>query len=203
MRTVEFNKKSDNIGQDRGDFMEDSKIIDLYFERNERALEYTEAKYSKLLHHVAFCILHNMPDCEECVNDTYMKAWESMPPERPTYLGAFLSRITRNLSINRYIKNKSRNKMLTTEKVFEEMEDCIPESTLPISDDVALRDAINSFLESLSEMPRKIFVKRYFYMMSVKEISIDTSTSVSNVKVSLMRTREKLKAHLEKAGISI
>ena len=93
--------------------------------------------------------------------------------------------------------------MLTTEKVFEEMEDCIPESTLPISDDVALRDAINSFLESLSEMSRKIFVKRYFYMMSVKEISIDTSTSVSNVKVSLMRTREKLKAHLEKAGISI
>lgn len=183
--------------------MDDSKIIELYFERNERAIEYTEAKYNRLLNHVAFSILHSAEDSEECVNDTYMKAWESMPPERPTYLSAFLSKITRNLSINRYLKNKSRSKMMTTEKVFEEIAECIPDVTAPISDDIALRDAINGFLASLGETPRKIFVKRYFYMMTVKEISLDTKTTLSNVKVSLMRTREKFKAYLEKAGISV
>ena len=183
--------------------MDDNKIVDLYFLRDERAIEYTSAKYGKLLHHVAYNILHSEYDSEECVDDTYIKAWNTMPPERPGYLGAFLSKITRNLSINRYNSNKSRGRMLTTEKVFEEIAECVPDTNLPISDDIALRDAINSFLEMLGEIPRKIFVKRYFYMMTVQEISLDMKTSVSNVKVSLMRTREKFKAHLEKAGISI
>ena len=183
--------------------MDDNRIIDLYFARDERAVEHTRAKYGKLLHYVAFRILHNSFESEECVDDTYMKAWQSMPPERPSYLSAFLTKITRNLSINRYIRNKSRNKMLTTEQVFEEIAECIPDTSAPISEDLALKDAINGFLESLAEVPRQIFVKRYFYMMSVKEIAIDMKASVSNVKVSLMRTREKFRAYLEKAGISI
>ena len=183
--------------------MEDGKIVDLYFERDERAIEHTKAKYHRLLSHVAFGILHNSYDSEECVDDTYMKAWQAMPPDRPTYLGSFLAKITRNLSINRYMQNKSRGKMMTTEKVFEEMAECIPEVTAPISDEIALRDAFNGFLESLPTGARTIFVKRYFYMMTVKEISVEVRASVSNVKVSLMRTREKFKSYLEKAGISI
>ena len=183
--------------------MDDNRIIDLYFARNERAIEHTSKKYGKLLNYVAYNILHDASDSEECVNDTYMRAWQAMPPERPTYLSAFLSKITRNLSINRYLQNKARRKMLTTDKVLEEMADCIPDTSAPICDDIILRDAINSFLYSLDENPRKMFVKRYFYMMTIKEISIDMKTSVSNVKVSLMRTREKFKAYLEKAGINI
>lgn len=183
--------------------MEDSKILDLYLVRDERAIECTEAKYNKMLSHIAFNILHSAEDSGECVNDTYMKAWQAIPPDRPTYLGAFLAKITRNLSINRYIQNKARGRMLTTEKVFEEISECIPDTSTPISEDIALRNAINDFLASLGEIPRKIFVKRYFYMMSVKEISLDMRITVSNVKVILMRTREKMKTHLEKAGISI
>ena len=183
--------------------MDDNKIIDLYFRREEMAIEATRVKYGKLLNHISYSILHSQPDVEECVDDTYMKAWQTIPPERPTFFSAFLCKITRNLSINRYLKNKSRYKMLTTEQVFEEMYECVPDSEPTISDDIAIRDAINGFLDSLAEIPRKMFVKRYFYMLPIKEISIDMGISVSNVKVSLMRTREKFKAYLESAGISI
>ena len=183
--------------------VDDNKIIDLYFRREEMAIEATRVKYGKLLNHISYSILHSQPDVEECVDDTYMKAWQTIPPERPTFFSAFLCKITRNLSINRYLKNKSRYKMLTTEQVFEEMSECVPDSEPTISDDIAIRDAINGFLDSLAEIPRKMFVKRYFYMLPIKEISIDMGISVSNVKVSLMRTREKFKAYLESAGISI
>lgn len=183
--------------------MDDNRIIDLYFTRDERAIEMTDAKYGKLLNHVAYTILHSDPDSEECVNDTYMKAWGAMPPERPNILSAFLCKITRNLSLNRYLQNKTRGRMMTTERVFEEIAECVPDTAGPLSDDIMLRDAINGFLESMTIVSRKIFVKRYFYMMTVKEISIDMKTSVSNVKVSLMRSREKFKAYLEKAGINI
>ncbi len=183
--------------------MDDNKIIDLYFARDERAIEATSAKYSKLLYRVAYNILHYDPDSEECVNDTYMKAWNAMPPERPNVLSAFLCKITRNLSINRYLQNKARNRMMTTERIFEEIAECVPDTAGPISDDIALRDAFNGFLESLGEVPRMIFVKRYFYMMSIAEISVDMKASVSNIKVSLMRTRNKFKAYLEKAGINL
>ena len=93
--------------------------------------------------------------------------------------------------------------MLATEKVFEEFAECVPDTYGKISDDIAIRDAINGFLATLNEIPRKIFIKRYFYMLPIKQISVEMKTSVSNVKVSLMRTREKFKAYLEKAGISI
>lgn len=183
--------------------MDDGKIIELYFAREEAAIMATRTKYGKLLNHIAFRILHDSHDAEECVDDTYMKAWDTIPPEHPTYLSAFLSKITRNLSINRYLKNKARTRMFSTEKVFDEIAECIPDTTAPICDDIVLKDAINGFLASLGENARKIFVKRYFYMMSVQEIAIDTGNSVSNVKVSLMRTREKFKAYLEKAGINL
>ena len=183
--------------------MSDEKIVQMYLERDENAIFHSDLKYGKYLFSVSYNILHDKLDSEECVNDTYMKAWSAMPPERPNILSAFLCKITRNLSINRYLKNKTRNRMMTTERIFEEIAECVPDTAGPISDDIALKDAFNGFLESLGDVPRMIFVKRYFYMMSIAEISIDMKTSVSNVKVSLMRTRDKFKAYLEKAGISI
>jgi RNA polymerase sigma-70 factor (ECF subfamily) len=183
--------------------MDDSRIIELYFARDERAIEATDAKYGKLLYRVAYNILYSNEDSEECVNDTYMKAWGAMPPEKPNILSAFLAKITRNLSINRYLQNKARKRMILSDMVFEEIGDCIPDTKGPVSDDIDLRDAINGFLASLPESTRLIFVKRYFYMMSIKEICVDMRTSESNVKVSLMRSRNRFKAYLEKAGISI
>ena len=183
--------------------MDDNRIIDLYFGRSENAIVETRKKYGKLLYHIAIRILNDAGESEECVDDTYIKAWEAMPPERPRYLSAFLSKITRNLSINRYLKNKAKSRMLLTERFFDEMSECIPDTAMPISEDIALKDAINGFLAALPDTQRKMFVKRYFYMMTVKEISSDMRTSASNVKVTLMRTREKFKAYLEKAGISI
>ena len=183
--------------------MDDSRIIDLYFKREERAITETKDKYGKLLNHIAFSILHSSEDSDECVNDTYMRAWQTMPPKRPNILSAFLCKITRNLSINRYLQNKARRQYLSLDTVFEEIAECVPDTSGPISDRIAIKDAINGFLGTLAETPRKIFVKRYFYMMSIKEISLDIKTSTSNIKVSLMRTREKFKAYLEKAGINL
>ena len=189
--------------QDRGDVMDDNKIIDLYFDRDERAIDETRVKYGKLLNHISFSILHSREDTEECVNDTYVKAWQAMPPKKPNILSAFLSKITRNLSINRYIQNKNRRQHLTADGVFDEISECVPDTSGPISDTVAIRDAINGFLATLNETSRKIFVQRYFYMLSIKEISLNAKTSTANVKVNLMRTREKFKTYLEKAGINI
>ena len=183
--------------------MDDKRIIDLYFKRDENAISETSTKYGKLLNHIAFGILNSSEDAEECVDDTYLKAWQSIPPTRPGILSAFLSKITRNLSINRYMQNKARRRCLNADAVFEEIAECVPDTSGPISETIALKDAINSFLRALPETQRKIFVKRYFYMMSVKEIANDIRTSANYVKVNLSRAREKFKAHLEKAGISI
>ena len=183
--------------------MDDKRIIDLYFMRDESAISETSEKYGKLLNHIAFTILNSSEDAEECVDDTYMKAWQSIPPTRPSILSAFLSKITRNLSINRYMQNKARRRNVNADAVFEEIAECVPDTSGPISETIALKDAINSFLRALPETQRKIFVKRYFYMMSVKEIAAEIRTSSNYVKVNLSRAREKFKAHLEKAGISI
>ena len=182
--------------------LDDSKIIDLYFERNECAIHETDIKYGRLLRHISYSILRSSDDSEECVDDTYMKTWQSVPPERPGYFKAFLARITRNISINRYNSNK-RGLALTTDTALEELEECIPATDGEIADDIELCDALNSFLSSLGKTHRQVFVKRYFYMMSVREISKDLSLTSSNVKVILMRTRERLREHLEKAGITV
>ena len=183
--------------------MDDKRIIELYFDRNERAIEETRTKYGKLLTHIAYSILASEEDSEECVDDTYVKAWKSMPPTRPNILSAFLCKITRNLSINRYLQNKSRRKYMSADIVFEEIAECVPDTSGPVSDTIALKDAINGFLSRLPVTQRKIFVKRYFYMMSIGEIARDIKASTGYVKVNLSRTREKFKTYLEKAGISI
>lgn len=183
--------------------LDDNIIIDLYFERNEKAIEETDAKYGKLLRHIAFNILNSRSESEECVDDTYVKAWGAMPPERPSFLRAFLAKITRNLSINKYLANRRKSVLMHPETIFEEIAECVPDTSGDISEDIILKDTINSFLESLEIKQRKMFVKRYFYMLTVKEISTDMGVTVSNVKVTLLRIRDKFKVYLEKAGIVI
>lgn len=186
--------------------MDDKHIIDLFWSRSETAIEETDRKYGKLCHRIAFNILANIQDSEECVSDTYQKAWYSIPPKRPAKLSAFLCSITRNLALNRYEKN-------TAEKrgggevplALEELAECIPDpnSVEQIVDSRILADKLNLFLESLPVESRQIFMRRYWEMCSVREIAKIYSISESKVKVSLFRTREKLRFFLEQEEISL
>lgn len=182
--------------------MDDSKIIELYFARDERAIEETKASYGRLLISVAMGILHNSADSEECESDTYLRTWESIPPTRPTYFSAFLTKITRNLAINRLHQN-NRRAPLGPELIFEEIAEAIPDTSGDITETLELRDALNDFLESLDKTKRGVFVRRYFYMREVKQIAREMGITAGNVKVILWRVRRELRDHLEKRGIVI
>lgn len=152
--------------------MEDEKIVDLYWLRSERAIAETAAKYGPYCHAIAHHILSSREDSEECVNDTYLRAWNSMPQHRPPVLKAFLGRITRNLALNRC-------KALTARKrspgqvplALEELRECIPDTgAADMAEDLALTEALNRFLAALPALHRKIFLRRYWYLCSVKEL---------------------------------
>lgn len=186
--------------------MEDRQIVDLYWERSERAISETAKKYGRYCHYIAFNILHDPEDSEECVNDTYMRAWDSIPPHRPNGLKTFLGKIARNLALNRY-------KNLTAEKrnfgkvplAIDELHECIPDADNVdhIVDDMMLVDIFNRFLASQSLDQRRIFMRRYWYFSSIKEISADYGMSESKVKMSLLRSRNELKKLLEKEGVTL
>lgn len=185
--------------------MEDSRIIELFWERAEDAISETDLKYGKYCYAIAYNILHSDPDSEECVNDTYLRAWETMPPQKPNALSAYLGRITRNLALNR-LSYKAREKRAEGYvAVLDEVGEMLPDaSTMPEgADDVALREAINSFLRSLDANTRIIFVRRYWYDSEIAEIATDYSIPVGTVKSTLSRTRKRFRDHLEKEGICI
>ncbi len=186
--------------------MEDAQIVDLYWARSESAIAETAEKYGRYCHAIAFNILHNDEDSEECVNDTYMKAWNAMPDARPRRLGAFLGRITRNLSLNRLEQLRAEKRGAgQVPLALEELADCIPatDSAERIIDDLALTNALNRFLTSLSAEKRIIFLRRYWYLSPVEEIAEDLALSESKVKMSLLRSRKELKLFLEKEGVDL
>lgn len=183
--------------------MEDLKIIDLYWERSESAIEETQKKYGRYCHSIAYHILYSDSDADECVNDTYLHAWNAMPPQRPAKLQLFLGRITRNLALNRYEYNHAQKRSVQTETILDEFWECIPNNETHIEDDVVLKDVLNRFLASLDKQTRIIFMRRYWYLCSIKEIAEGMYLTESNVKVTLHRTRNKFKAWLEKEGIVI
>lgn len=186
--------------------MEDKKIVALYWDRSEDAISETANKYGRYCHYIAYSILQNDPDSEECVNDTYLRAWNAMPPKRPNSLQTFLGKITRNLSLNRYEMN-TREKRGSGQipLILDELQESVPavDSVEQIIDDLALCELINRFVGTLSPKARKIFVRRYWYMSSVEEIAAEYGITESNVKVILFRTRNELKALMEKEGISL
>ena len=185
--------------------MEDYKIVELYFERSEAAISETQKKYGKYCHVIAYNVLNSELDAEECVNDTYLRAWQSIPPEKPRILKSFLGRITRNLALDRYDRANAAKRGGNVDVAFEELEECIPslEDGRDMSDDMAIKEAINRFLASIPRRTRIVFLRRYWYLSSIADIAEDLGLSESNVKVLLMRTRKKFKEHLEKEGISI
>lgn len=187
--------------------MEDAQIIELFWARSENAIAEADARHGKYCRAVAYNILRSREDSEECVNDTWMNAWESMPPRRPSCLSAFLGKLTRNLALNRY-------KLLRADKrgggqvtlALEELGECAA-STRSEAEGVEDRELITAvlddFLASLPRRDRMVFVRRYWYFSSVAEIAEDYRLGESNVKMILSRSREKLRRALEKEGVSV
>ena len=181
----------------------DEEIVNLYFDRSEEAIAACQVKYGKSCHTVAYNILHSNEDAEECVNDTWLRAWNSIPPERPTRLGAWLSTVTRRLALTRYEKKTAAKRNGGMEASLEELSECVTAGSLTIADEVALSEAINGFLASLPTRTRMIFMRKYWYMDSIADIAKALGMGESAVKVTLHRTREKFRKHLAKEGITV
>lgn len=186
--------------------MEDNKIVELYLLRDEAAIKQTAEKYGARLQSLAYGIVEDAQTAEECENDTYLEAWNSIPPHEPrSYLYAFLARITRHIALNCCRdRNRLKRRALICE-LSAELEQCIPapdDESCRI-DDMALSQAINSFLGELDEEKRNIFIRRYWYLDSVATISRRFGLSQSNVKTTLFRCRKRLREHLEKEGYSV
>lgn len=183
--------------------MEDNRIIDLYWQRNENAISETATKYGKYLYSISYRILLNAEDAEECVNDTCNDAWQSMPPHRPSVLSTFLGKITRRLSIDRWRK-RSADKRGGGEiaLALDELDECVSGSGS--AEDEAehreLLNKINEFLKALPRGERQVFMCRYWYMDPVSDIAKQFGYSESKIKSMLYRTRHKLRAMLVKEG---
>ena len=188
----------------KGGAMEDLEIVELYWQRNEEAIKETSKKYGNYCYTIANNILYNNEDAQECVNDTYLGAWNAIPPHHPNVLSTFLGKITRRLSLNKW-REKNAIKRGNGEAAlsFDELEECIP-SNSSIKEELALKelsDAINVFLETLKVDERKVFVCRYFYFESIDEIAFRFSFTPSKVKMMLKRTRDRLKDYLIGKGV--
>lgn len=185
--------------------MDDIQIIELYWNRNEKAISESNTKYGPLLKRIAFNILANNEDSEECVNDTYAKAWTSIPPQKPNSLAAYLGRIIRNLSINRWHENHAQKRGNGAELLLSELSDCIPSSSSVESetDVTTLSDMINKWLSSLPQDDRVLFLRRYWFGDSLNSLATECSTSPNRISGRIYRLRQKLKNVLEKEGISI
>ena len=181
--------------------MDDLKIIELYFSRDEQALRETADKYGAYCMAVSMNILRSQPDAEECVNDTYLRTWNSIPPARPASLKLFLARITRNISLNRHRALHADKRNRDLEVSLSELEACFPApDDLPEGSATPIIDAMNDFLAAQTKTDRVIFVRRYWFADPVKEIAAAMNTRENRVSVRLFRLREKLRKSLVKEG---
>lgn len=184
--------------------MEDKKILDMYFARDEQAIQHTDTAYGKKLWTLANRILFDPQDSEESVNDTYMKAWTTIPPSRPVHFYAYLAKICRFIALGKLDWNNAAKRKADIVSLTDEMEQCIPDQRLSAEMDAQeIGKTITQFLESISQESRVIFMRRYWFCDSITEIAKRYGISESKVKMRLQRTRNQLAAHLNKEGISI
>ena len=186
--------------------MEDENIVELYLRRDQTAITHTSEKYGRKLHALAKRITEDEFAADECENDTYMQAWNSIPPNEPrTYFFPFLARITRHIAINRCKKEHAQKRSGTYVDLGEELDSVFASSDNmdDIADEIVLRESLNSFLASLDDEKRNIFLRRYWYMDSIEEVSLRFGYSQSKIKSLLMRLRDKLRTHFEKDGIIV
>ena len=181
--------------------MNDQEIIALYWAKEERAISATAEKYGGYCHTIAYNILYDHFEAEECVNDTYLGAWNSIPPQRPNRLAAFLGKITRNLALNRYKRNHAAKRGGgQVEIALSELENCIPDvkGVEQVAEETLLVSVINRFLFAQSKTKRNIFILRYWHLYSIRDIADMYGERESKVKSLLFRMRNELKKILEK-----
>ncbi len=183
--------------------MDDDRIVTLYWERSESAITETAAKYGDYCHAIAYHILYNREDAEECVNETYLDAWNNMPPHKPSILSTFLGKITRRISIDRY-RQRHADKRGGGEMalVLDELEDCVSDPA-DVETEVELQEMvrmIREFLDLLPPTERRVFLRRYWYMDPITEIAGDFDFTESKTSAMLHRIRKKLREKLESEG---
>lgn len=181
--------------------MEDSEIVELFWQRKETAVEHTENKYGSRLYSLAMNILLCCEDAEEAVNDTYLTAWNTIPPKRPEFLYAFLAKICRFTAYGKLDYKTAKKRQAEIVELTAEMESCIPAPSEESVDGEEIGRLLNQFLAGLTEEKRLIFMRRYWFGDSISSISKRYGIGESKVKVSLMRTRKELKKHLKKEGV--
>ena len=185
--------------------MDDEKIIELFFNRSEQAIEEVDKKYGKTCHNISYNILHNKLDAEECVNDAYLGAWNAIPPARPNPLLTYLCKIVRNLSLKRYEFNTAIKRNSTYDVAMEELESCLS-SPETVESEIALKEltcVIENFLDSLSTENRVIFLRRYWFSDTYSDIAARVGMTEKNVSVRLTRIREKLRNYLTEREVLV
>ena len=185
--------------------MDDLTIVELYHRRDEQAIAESDKKYGAMCHSIALHLLVLREDAEECVNDTWHAAWNRMPPDRPSVLGAFFGRITRNLSISRWRREHAKKRYDGIEILLSELEDCVPAPrTLEEEPDrQQLAQSISAWLDRLTEEDRRLFIRRYWYGDPVKELAAERGETVNVLSQRLLRLRRSLRAFLESEGVEL
>lgn len=185
--------------------MEDHEIINLYWKRDEAAIQETNYKYGRFCHSIAINILTVPEDAEECVSDTYHKTWNSIPPECPNAFQAWLGRIVRNLSINRWHHNRAQKRYAGMEILLSELSDCIPdtETTEEILEAQILSGYISDWLDTLPDMERLLFIRRYWNGEELKQLASIIGTTPNKLAGRMFRLRKSLSAYLTEKGVAI
>ena len=188
-----------------GKKLDDSKIIDLFFERSEQAITELSEKHSKICLKIAYNILSNEADAQECVNDAFLGIWNTIPPEKPQILSAYVYRIVRNTALKKYRFNTAVKRNNYYDTALDEIADCLPDN-YSVEDNIStdlLSEEINAFLTECKKVDRIIFIKRYWFGEDISAIAQEVEISKHNVTVRLSRTRKALKNHLIEKGFDI
>ncbi len=186
--------------------MDDSKIIDLYWARSQQAISESETKYGAYCRTVARNILDRAEDAEECVNDTWLRAWNAIPPQRPSVLQAFFGKLTRNLSLDRWRRDRAQKRGGSqVELGLDELEDCLAarDRVDETVDAQTTADLISCFVRGLSQQDRVLFVRRYWYLDDIQTLAKRMGMGQSQVKSRLHRIRQRLKTELKKEGVAV
>ena len=185
--------------------MDDSMIIEMYWNRNENAIQETDRKYGNYCFTIANNILDSKEDSDECVNDTWLRVWNVIPPKKPDRFRLFLAKITRNLSFDRYRNKNTVKRSGEMLYILDELSECVSggNTTDNEVDLKLLSESINSFLKTLSQRDRIIFLKRYFYAAPYAKIAEETGISANNAAAIISRTRSKLREYLIKEGFEV
>ena len=182
----------------------DRDVIDLLFARSEEGLTLLKERYGSLCHRIALNLLGNRQDAEECENDVILAVWNTIPPNRPASLIAYVGKVTRNIAVDAIRKRTAKGRKCEGTVLIDELAECLPDTEAPDpADDQTLREALQSFFDSLSEEDRAIMVRRYYNGEPTEAIALALGLKHSTVRVRLHRLRERLRAHLEERGVSL